>query len=147
MKVLILYGSLTGNTELVAQQISEVLSNNNIKHDLFNAQEFSPKKSLEYDALILGSSTWDYGQLQEDFASFFNEIENLDFREKQFAIFGCGDSGYEEFCKAVDIIEKFFIDQKAKEIIQSLKVDGYPHQPNNQKLINNWAENLVSKLK
>lgn len=146
MKVLVLYGSLTGNTEFVANQIADFLNHHHIKNDLFNAQEFSPKNILTYDLLILGSSTWDYGQFQEDFAAFFEEIKELAFNNKQFIVFGCGDSGYENFCKAVDLIEDFLTLKQAKKIGDSLKIDGYPQQSTNQQLINAWLTTLVKSL-
>jgi flavodoxin I len=147
MKTLILYGSLTGNTEYVAELISEYLKNKQINHKIINAEEFSPEKIKNFDLLILGSSTWDYGQLQEDFKSFFSEIQNIDFSNKKFAAFGCGDSGYEHFCEAINIIEKFWVEKGAEKLIDGLKVDGFPQQQSNQDLINNWLDELSNKIK
>ena len=146
MKTLVLYGSLTGNTEYVATLISENLNHNNIKHELVNVTELSPQKILEFDNLIIGCSTWDYGQLQDDFKTFFAEIQDYDFTGKKFAAFGCGDSSYVDFCEAVVIIEKFWINKKATKIVDGLKIDGFPQMSNNQQLLTNWLKELVKNL-
>lgn len=147
MKTLVIYGSLTSNTEYVAGLISEYLNSNQINHDLVDAAEFSPQKIKDYDLLILGSSTWDYGKLQEDFESFFTEIKHFDFKNKKFVAFGCGDSGYEHFCEAVKIIEHHWEEKGATKLIEGLKIDGFPQQESNQGLINKWLEKLGSAIK
>lgn len=146
MKTLVLYGSLTGNTEYVATLISENLNQNNVDHELINVTELSPQKILEFDNLIIGCSTWDYGQLQDDFKTFFAEIQSYDFTGKKFAVFGCGDSSYVDFCEAVTIIEKFLTSKKATKIIAGLKIDGFPQMSNNQKLLTNWLKDLIKNL-
>jgi flavodoxin short chain len=147
MKTVVLYGSLTGNTEYVAHQISDFLNKNKIEHHLVNVAEFSPQEILNYDVLIIGCATWDYGQLQDDFKLFFAEIQNLDFTGKKLAAFGCGDSNYIEFCEAVKIIEQFWTSKKAEKIIAGLKIDGFPQQTSNQKLLATWLNELIKQLK
>jgi len=146
MKTLILYGSFTGNTQFVAEEISQDLKRDKIEHDLVNASEFSPQKIKDYDLLILGSSTWDDGHLQYDFEEFFQEIQDLNLANKKFVAFGCGDSNYEEFCKAVDLIEDFWIKKGAEKINKGLRIDSFPQMENNQKLIKDWLTELKSKL-
>lgn len=147
MKTLVLYGSLTGNTEATAQQISAFLDNHQVKHDLASAYDFSPEKVLTYDLLVLGSATWDYGQFQEYFAEFFEAVQDFDFSDKKFIAFGCGDSSYVDFCKAVDMIEDFWTKKKAIKLGPGLKIDGFPFQPENQKLIEDWLEKLIKIIK
>jgi len=146
MKTLILYGSLTGNTQFVAEEISQDLKKNKIEHDLINASEFSPQKIKDYDMLILGSSTWDNGHLQYDFEEIFQEIQDIDFTDKKFVAFGCGDSSYEEFCEAVNIIEKFWETKGANKIGESLKIDSFPQMESNKVLIKDWLTELKNKL-
>jgi flavodoxin short chain len=147
MKTLILYGSLTGNTEYIANQISDFLNQQQINHDLINVAEFDPKKILDYELLILGCATWDYGQLQDDFKLFFDEVQGFDFTGKKLAAFGCGDSSYVEFCEAVKIIEQFWTSKNAEKIITGLMIDGFPQQASNQKLLTSWLSELKKQLK
>ena len=49
----------------------------------------------DYDYLIFGISTWDYGELQEDWESHWEEVAELDLRNKVVALYGMGDQiGY-----------------------------------------------------
>ena len=52
----IFYGSTTGTTEAVAQDIARMLGIP--ASDIHNVAETSPDAVAPYDLLILGSSTW-----------------------------------------------------------------------------------------
>ena len=45
------------------------------------------------DALILGVSTWEYGQLQRDWKRFLPQLEEIDLTGKTVALFGLGSAG------------------------------------------------------
>ena len=48
--------------------------------------------------MIFGISTWDYGELQEDWASHWPELADLNLDGRIVALFGLGDqSGYGEW--------------------------------------------------
>ena len=85
-KTAIFFGSSTGNTETVATQIAKKLN-----ADIFDVGNNPADKLAEYDNLILGTSTWGIGDLQDDFDSFISEIENANLTGKVVAIFGLGD--------------------------------------------------------
>ncbi len=125
-KTIIIYGSTSGNTEIAAAWVSEALFSAGVKADLFNAAEIAPESVKPYDLVILGSSTWGQGDLQDDFAEFYDGMTPTVFGGKKVAVFGCGDSGMfpDNFCQAVDTIE-----EKAKEcgatiVADSFKIDG-----------------------
>jgi flavodoxin I len=45
----------------------------------------------EYDVLILGSSTWGEGELQDDWYDVIDRLSGLDLKGKKVALFGTGD--------------------------------------------------------
>jgi len=48
--------------------------------------------------IIFGISTWDFGELQEDWESHWEEVHGLDLSGKTIALFGLGDQlGYGEW--------------------------------------------------
>jgi flavodoxin II len=52
----------------------------------------------EYDFLILGISTWDFGEIQEDWNEIWQDIGHVPFQGKHVALFGLGDQeGYGEW--------------------------------------------------
>ena len=82
----VVYGSTSGMTEQAAAKIAEML-----KADLINVAEADPTKLAEYGALILGSSTWGSGALQDDWEFFLPKLQSMDLRGKKVAVFGTGE--------------------------------------------------------
>lgn len=85
----IFYGSTTGNTGEVAGLIEKALGD--AVGPARDIQGLSVDAFLEYDTLILGVSTWDIGELQEDWQMLSKELVRLDLSGKTVALFGCGD--------------------------------------------------------
>jgi len=83
----ILFGSTTGNTENVAKIIATKLN-----ADIFNIAEKPIDKIAKYQNLILGTSTWGLGDLQDDWDSFLPQLAKSDLTGKTVALFGLGDS-------------------------------------------------------
>lgn len=86
-KIGIFYGSTSGNTETVANNIAEKTD-----ADIFNVADDPINKISEYQNLIFGTSTWGLGDLQDDWDAFLSELENADLTGKIIAIFGVGDA-------------------------------------------------------
>lgn len=144
-KALVMFGSTTGNTESTAQMISPVLAENGLQSVLKNVihaetADFNGK----YDIFVFGCSTWgdDEIELQEDFAEFFEGMDQYDFKGKKVAVFGCGDSTYEHFCGAVDAIEEKVESLGGKLVAPGLKIDGDPDDYEDE--IADWAENVAA---
>lgn len=96
----IFYGSLTGTTAAVAERIGALLGVPD--QDIINVAEASPVKLADYDLIVLGSSTWGDGELEEDWFDFIDGASALDLSGKKVALFGCGDETMSDtFCNAV----------------------------------------------
>ena len=71
-KVVIIYWSGTGNTELMAQAVLEGAEEINADTKLFNVSEITADDALEYDTLILGCPAMGAEVLEEsEFEPFF----------------------------------------------------------------------------
>lgn len=97
----IFFGSTTGNTEEVANQIAQTLGVD--AADVHNVGSTSADVALNYDKLLLGSSTWGCGDLQDDWYDFLDALSTLNLSGKEVGIFGCGDSDSygDTFCGAI----------------------------------------------
>lgn len=96
MKIGLFYGSTTCYTEIVAEKIQATMTEYSV--DIYNIKNDSLDKTADYDVLIFGISTWDYGELQEDWESRWNDIATLDLSNKVIALYGMGDQiGYTEW--------------------------------------------------
>lgn len=147
-KVLIVYGTTTGNTAMVAEQITKVMQENGIEVITKNVIDtMITELGNGYDLTLLGSSTWgdDEIEFQEDFEPFFYELDKADLNDKKVAIFGCGDSGYEYFCGAVDMLEEKMDEIGAEMVGVSLRIDGDPDDYSSE--ISDWASEVSAGLK
>ena len=145
--VLIVYGSTTGNTAMVAEQVSTVLQENGVEVTMKNVVDATVEElGNGYDVTLLGSSTWgdDEVEFQEDFANYYEELDKVNLKGKKVAVFGCGDSSYEHFCGAVDLLEGKMEDLGAEMINEPLRIDGDPEEVLNE--ITEWAEEIAAKV-
>ena len=103
MRIKLIYGSDTGNTELVTEDITKLLDD----VEVTTVADLTPE-DWEHDKFILGIPTWYDGELQSDWEEYFEEFKTIDFTGKKVAIFGLGDQlGYEEwFCDGIGILAK-----------------------------------------
>lgn len=66
--------------------------------EIFNIKDVPLSQCEDYDVIIFGISTWDFGELQEDWESSWDDIEHLNLTDKIVALFGLGDQqGYGEW--------------------------------------------------
>ena len=100
----IFYGSSTGTTEGIARRIAERLGIND--KDIHDVAGASPANLVPYEVLLLGSSTWGAGDLQDDWEDFLGKIKGADLGGKLVGLFGCGDSASfsDTFCDALGTI-------------------------------------------
>ncbi len=96
MKIGLFYGSSTCYTEIVAEKIRAIIGCSIV--DIHNIKSTPVAIMNHYDLLLLGISTWDFGELQEDWGSVWQELDGLNLQGKTIALFGLGDQeGYGEW--------------------------------------------------
>ncbi|MHA6251740.1 flavodoxin domain-containing protein [Oceanobacillus sp. CAU 1775] len=103
-KVLMLYTSLTGNTEIMAEEMLDELKsieNIQLESKLFDENIVSPKDLLKYDIIFFGIYTWVDGDVPIDAEEFFDRLHKIDLTGKVFGIFGSADSNYPDYGTAV----------------------------------------------
>lgn len=94
MKMGIFYGSTTGNTELAAEIIKKEMGEF-VPEPIVEVSNATPEQLLEYELLFLGVSTWNIGEMQDDWADFLPRLEEIDLAGKKVALFAMGDAtGY-----------------------------------------------------
>jgi flavodoxin I len=119
---IIIYGSTSGNCESIANRIAQTLG----VTDVVSASDLTPDMIENNDNLLLGSSTWGSGDLQDEWYDAIETIRSSSLAGKTAAVFGCGDSsGFSTaFCDAM-----FTLYEAAKEagarMIGTTSTDGY----------------------
>ncbi|MDE1225640.1 flavodoxin FldB [Vibrio aestuarianus] len=96
MKIGLFYGSTTCYTEMAAEKIRAIIGEDLV--DIHNVKETPLSLMSDYDLLILGISTWDFGEIQEDWSAIWDQIDGVSLNDKYVALFGLGDQeGYGEW--------------------------------------------------
>ena len=86
-KTIVVYGSSTGTCETIAQTIGEKLG-----AEVINVSDLTEDQIAGADNLVLGTSTWGVGEMQDDWYDGVKVLKAAGLTGKKVAVFGCGDS-------------------------------------------------------
>jgi len=113
-KTLIIFGSSLGNTQFVAEKLQQLLPGS----VLMEASCVTKKEIDKFSNLILGSSTWGVGLLQDEFDTFMELLQEQNLTNKTIALFGLGDQqNYpDSFCDGMGKIYDTLKDRGVKFI-------------------------------
>lgn len=117
---------MTGNTEAMALAIKEGMQDARVKVDVKDSLQVFPQNLMEYDCVILGSYTWNDGDLPDEFLDFYEEMDQLNLSGKIAAAFGSGDQTYPAFCHAVEILTEKLSELGALVVHSGLKMEHAP---------------------
>lgn len=105
-EILLAYASMSGNTEAIADLIEEELVKHGLHVKRAEVYDIDASDLVSAESIIFGAYTWGDGELPDDFLDLYDEMDDIDLSQKQMAVFGSGDSSYDVFCGAVDLIEE-----------------------------------------
>lgn len=139
---LVVYASITGNNEEVAEIVNEELNRLNVNSELkeisiTNAEEFE-----DVDICVVCPYTYGEGDLPEEGMDFYEDLPTLDLKGKIFGCAGSGDTYYEEFATAVDDFSEQFIKSGATQGADNLKIDLAVDEDDLKNIIN-FTKDLV----
>ncbi|MDR0550340.1 MAG: flavodoxin [Deltaproteobacteria bacterium] len=145
--VLIVYGSTTGNTEWVANQLSSQIKEAGHTVDTTNVSKAKADGLCSgRDLVLFGCSTWgqDEIELQDDFIPLFQSFDKIGASGVKTGVFGCGDEDYTHFCGAVDAISGKLGELGAKVVGSGLKINGDPGD--SADAIKSWGASVLASL-
>ena len=144
-EALIIYTSLTGNTEACAEIVSAQLEEHGIDVTMEDVMLSEPEDFLDYDIVLVGSYTYGVdGVLPDEMEEFHKELAELDLSGKVYGVFGSGDDFYPVFCSAVDDFEEQFEKAGAVKGGTGVKVNLYPEEED-EELLKKLADDIVAK--
>ena len=125
-KIAIVYGSSTDNTKNVAEMIAGRLVGEDVT--LLDVSSLKAGALEAYPNLILGTSTWGLGDLQDDWDGYLANLKGTDLSGKTIAFFGLGDSGSypDTFVDGMGILYKA-VQGKGVNIVGAVPVDSYSY--------------------
>lgn len=120
-KTVVVYGSSTGTCEAIAEKIGAKLG-----AEVLNVQDLTADIVAANENLILGTSTWGAGELQDDWYDGLKVLQSADLKGKVVALFGCGDceSYGDTFVGGIGELYDGIKDSGAR-FVGSVSTDGY----------------------
>ncbi len=108
MTVQVLYGSQTGNCELLAEDLAASSATRGVKADVQPLDSATPESLAEAGHVLIITSTYGEGEMPDN-AELFWEALSSDSAPRleslQFSVLGLGDTGYDNFCEAGRLID------------------------------------------
>ncbi len=104
--ITVLYGTESGNCEMLAEKISKAAKKKGHKAKLTNMSEISATDLAGMDTLFVIISTWGDGEPPETAETFYNELMKggIDLKGVDFSVCALGDTSYDKYCQTgIDI--------------------------------------------
>jgi len=114
---------MTGTTEMMAYALAEAIEKTGDEVVVKDAFDSFAEELTAFERILVGCPTWGDGDLSDEFIDFYEEMVQVDLTGKKAAAFGSGDSSYEHFARAVDILEEGLKTCGCDIITNGLKVD------------------------
>lgn len=120
-KTIVVYGSTTGTCESIAQTLGDQLG-----AEVINVSDLTANQLAEADNIVLGTSTWGTGELQDDWYDGVNVVKSANLSGKRVALFGCGDSASysDTFCGGMKELYDAAVAAGAT-VVGAVPTDGY----------------------
>jgi sulfite reductase (NADPH) flavoprotein alpha-component len=100
--VLILFGTVTGNAESLAQRTAEVIARRGFNVRVKNMAHYTVDALSREKCVVFITSTYGNGEPPDDVAPFWEGIvrkDELDLQGVKFSVLALGNSTYDHFCK------------------------------------------------
>ncbi|MFS0723963.1 flavodoxin [Paenibacillus sp. 1P07SE] len=130
--VIIIYASMTGNTEEMAEAIAEGVRAGGGEPLVKSVMDASAVDLASYRGIILGAYTWGDGELPDEFLDFYEEMDEVRLDGCRCAVFGSADSSYPEFGAAVDLLAAKLQQCGAALVQEGLKIELSPSSQEKQ---------------
>lgn len=120
-KTIVVYGSTTGTCESIAQTLGGQLG-----AEVINVADLTADQLAEADNIVLGTSTWGAGEMQDDWYDGVNVVKSANLSGKRVALFGCGDSASysDTFCGGMKELYDAAVAAGAT-VVGAVSTDGY----------------------
>ncbi|MBW7955305.1 flavodoxin family protein [Patescibacteria group bacterium] len=143
MKAVIIYETLTGTTQYVAEAMQTQLKELGHEVDLHSLRYQGNQPDLsQYELILFGAPTYEDGKLEQAMRVFIARCKE-DLSKYKVAVFGLGNSSYPQFCTSAKILEEWVIKQNGKPLVPVLRIDGFP---DDMSPIEEWIDSVHQAL-
>jgi len=116
--VKILFGTESGNSEMAADDIAQILRDEGFNAEVVPMDEADVASLADQDFAIIITSTYGEGELPETTQPFYDALQQVhpDLCNLHFAAFGLGDSSYETYGNGIDTVAALLKELGATQI-------------------------------
>lgn len=125
-KILIAYGSETGNSEKLARQLANQSQSEGIPVQLTNLADVRLRQLVKYQYLFIVCSTHGDGNPPLPISAFYNALmegDAIDLQHLSYAVLALGDSTYEHFCETGRQIDQRLFELNASRLLPRVDCD------------------------
>ncbi|WP_309397503.1 flavodoxin domain-containing protein [Cerasicoccus maritimus] len=96
----IIYGTVTGNAQDLAERFSDECDARSVKHTLNAAEDWELSRFAEVKRVVLIFSTWGDGEPPDDAIEFCEALyeQKVPVNHLEYYVVALGDSAYDDFC-------------------------------------------------
>jgi MioC protein len=144
-KVVILFGTESGNAEFAAEDMAEAITDRDC--EVIDMTDFDVSEMSQDKLYLLISSTHGEGELPSGAMPFLEALqaEAPDLTGVEYAMFGLGDSSYEHYSRGSEIIDEKLTALGAQRVGEYGRHDADTGTLPN-KLAVAWAEAIVTQF-
>ncbi|GKT02969.1 flavodoxin [Furfurilactobacillus sp. WILCCON 0119] len=129
MKAQVVYATITGNNEEVADIVVDALRGKNVEVTKSEISQTELTAFEKADICVVCAYTYDEGALPEEGLDFFDDLKEADLAGKVYGVAGSGDVFYgDDFNKAVDEFDGAFAQSGATKGAENVKIDLEPYE-------------------
>ncbi|PHM39068.1 sulfite reductase subunit alpha [Xenorhabdus mauleonii] len=143
--VTLLSASQTGNARRLAEQLRDSLLAANLSVNLVNSGDYKFKQISQEKILIIVASTQGEGEPAEEAVALYKYLHSKkapSMKETSYAVFGLGDTSYENFCQAGKDFDNRLSELGAKCLLERVDAD-----VEYQEQATEWRQKITDILK
>ena len=141
-KITVLYGTETGNSELLAMDICKAGEQSGLECVNFGMDEVDNSDFSEIENLLIVCSTWGDGEQPDNAIDLWDYVEELgddELQHMKFAVLALGDTAFDLFCEAGKEWDRILEEKGATRIYERVDCD-VDYEDDAEE----WIENVIS---
>ena len=142
-KLTVLYGTESGNSEALADQLFKSAKQKSFKSKILNMSDAQVADLKDAGSLLVVVSTWGDGEPPEAAESFYNELMSSDvsLNGLEFSVCALGDTSYDQFCQTGKDVDAQLEKLGAKRFADRVDCD-----VDYDESFANWSKSVWNKL-
>lgn len=145
MKAVVVFATITGNNEDVADIVTDALEDHEVDVDEQEIDMADVDDLKDADICVICPYTYDEGALPEEGLDYYDDLQDTDLKGKVYGVAGSGDTAYgDDFCVAVDEFGKALADAGATKGSDNVHINLAPDEDDIKKL-DQFVDELVQK--